>query len=431
MLAAAVAVTSAANWVPARWNSNDPNSLELVSETPVNCLLLERPLWSAAFAKAAAARGIAVLGVAHSTAEGAAAEAAGLSGVVYEGDFEVPANSLRLTSRAALRLNGSLLGTTQGVWPGIRTDIKAAPTGGPWIDTNSGFLRFLRAAAPAPVWIANQPPTGQVLPVSRYLQAIGDAAIVGARWVVSLDDGFSRRLLAREPKALADWKAIGAELAFFEAHPEWRTLKPFGRLAIVQDPSTGALLSGGVLDMIAVKHTPVVPVPPAELTDSALANARMAVDVDPSALTPEQRDLLKGFARRGGTVLTGPPGWKFPPPRADQITLTQQELTRVDDVWKGINSMIGRTNLGVRLFNVSGVLSSLLGDAEGKRLVLELLNYTSYPVESITVQMAGRYSSATLYEPGQPPRKLEVYETEDGTGVDIDRLSVSAAIEIE
>ena len=267
--------------------------------------------------------------------------------------------------------------------------------------------------------------------MARYLQAIADAAIVGARWVVALDDDFNGRLLSGQPKALADWKRIAAELSFFEAHKDWRNLKPYGRLAIVEDPSSGALLSGGVLDMIAVKHTPVRPVPLAKLKDSALDGATMAVNVEPDATSPAQKAALRSFTRTGGTLLNAPPGWKIPVPRSGQITLDKKELDQIDDIWKDINSMIGRANLGVRLFNVSGMLSSLLSDPEGKRVVLQLVNYTSYPVESITVHMLGKYSHVTLYEPGEGPRQLETFSTEDGTGVDIDRVTVSAALVLE
>jgi hypothetical protein len=440
------ATVSVADWVPARWTSNEPKTLDLVAATPVNCLLVEQPDWSAAFSDQAASRGIVVLGVVHGADDPAAvlkrvAETK-LGGIVLEGDFDADRAAkldsagkvvIHLPPRAEMRLatEAEVVGTNQGVWPGVRVEAKAAATGGPWIDTNSGFLRFARAATDAPIWIANRPPEKSVLPVAHYLQAVSDAAMVGGRWVVALDDEFNRRLLAREPKAVADWNRIGAQLRFFEDHKEWRALKPYGQLAIVEDPSSGALLSGGVLDMIAVKHTPVRPVPLAKLTAASLHGASMAVNVDPEAVSSGQKEALRSFTRGGGTLLTVPPGWKFPAPRKDQITLGKKELDQIDDIWKDINSMIGRTNLGARLFNVSGMLSSLLGDADAKRVVLELVNYTSYPVESITVHMLGKYTRAMLYTPEKPPRALEIYSTEDGTGIDIDQVAVSAALVLE
>ena len=36
----------------------------------------------------------------------------------------------------------------------------------------------------------------------------------------------------------------------------------------------------------------------------------MAVNVDGDSLTAEQKEVLRAFTRSGGTLLTGPPGWK-------------------------------------------------------------------------------------------------------------------------
>ena len=69
MLLALLMIAAAPDWVPARWQSSDPNSLELLAHTPINCLLLEQAYWSPAFAKAAAKRGIVTLGVIHPAAD--------------------------------------------------------------------------------------------------------------------------------------------------------------------------------------------------------------------------------------------------------------------------------------------------------------------------------------------------------------------------
>ncbi len=57
--------TNINSWVPARWNSHDLKSLDLVQKTPVNCLLLEERDWDPAFIEEADRRGIATLGVIH------------------------------------------------------------------------------------------------------------------------------------------------------------------------------------------------------------------------------------------------------------------------------------------------------------------------------------------------------------------------------
>ncbi|HWR51034.1 MAG TPA: hypothetical protein VN428_08000 [Bryobacteraceae bacterium] len=429
-------------WVPARWNTPDPKSLDLIQGTPFNCLLVDRPHWRAELSDRAAEAGIQVLGVVRpgelEDAAGAA-ERARLSGLVLEGDF-ASGTADRLSSagvvielppRAAMRFTGAVAGTYQGIWPGIRMDQKAAATGGPWVDTNYGFLAFARASSEAaPVWIANTPPPKTVLKVEKYLHAISDAAIAGARWVVALDPDFERRLFAREAAAVRDWKRIAEHARFYEEHRTWSEWPSHGRLAIVQEAS-GALYSGGILDMIAVKHTPVRAVPVAKLSPAALAGATMAVNADPEAVEPEQKEAFRLFARGGGTILTAPTGWKLPPPSKETITLGKDDVAKLDEVWKGINSMIGRANLGARLFNVSGMLSALTASPDGSTLALQLVNYTDYPVESITVHVLGKYARATLHEPGRPPRQLDIYAIEEGAGVDIPEVGAAAALVLE
>jgi len=53
MLLALLLIASVGNWTPARWSSADPETLPLLRETPINCVLMERDNWSAEFAKSA------------------------------------------------------------------------------------------------------------------------------------------------------------------------------------------------------------------------------------------------------------------------------------------------------------------------------------------------------------------------------------------
>jgi hypothetical protein len=279
--------------------------------------------------------------------------------------------------------------------------------------------------------MANQPPPKTVVTGGRYLQAIADAAISGARWVLALDDDFAARLARREAKTMVDWKRMADLLRYFEQHPEWRGMQEYGKLAIVQDPAKGGLLSGGILDMIAVKHTPVRPVPRQHLSAESLAGATMAVNVDADALTPEQKEVLSNFTHGGGMLLTGPPGWKDSSPQGDKITLDKAELDRLNDIWRDVNSMVGRRNMGVRLFNVSSMLSNLLASADGKTAVVHLVNYSDFPVENVAVHFPAEYKRATLTTPEGVEKSLEVYPTEEGGGVDLDKVLVCATIKLE
>ena len=78
-------------WVPARWNGTSPQSLDLLSGTPINCLLVNS--YSPEFVTRAAARGIVTMAVLKPGADPAdparQAIRAGLQGIVLEGDFPV------------------------------------------------------------------------------------------------------------------------------------------------------------------------------------------------------------------------------------------------------------------------------------------------------------------------------------------------------
>jgi hypothetical protein len=446
-----------ADWVPVRWSSTDPKTLALLNKTPVNCLLLDwQPAKASAlssFAVQAAAQGIAPLAVLRpggdTVAAARTASGAKMAGIVLEGDFpEGTASGVRgaaggapvieLTTRNQMKLGGSdpVIGTFQGVWAGIQiTDngkAKAAPSGAAWIDTNAGFLRAARAWGNNAIWLANLPPEHTVITPERYMQMIGDAGMVGARWVVALDSDFSDRLYRQDAPAVRDWKRIAEMLQYFETHREWRRLNPGGQLALVQPVGEGALLSGGILDMIAVKHTPVQAVPPQRLSADALRGKTMAVNVDKDALDPEQKAILTQFTRSGGTLLTGPPQWKEATPTdKNRITLDETQLKRIDEMWHDMQAMIGRKNLVVRLFNVSSMLSNMLVSADGNEVYVQLVNYSEYPVENVTVHVLGEWHHAKLITPDGKEKDLEVYKNDEGTGVDIDSVGVVATVRLE
>ena len=93
--------------------------------------------------------------------------------------------------------------------------------------------------------------------------------------------------------------------------------------------------------------------------------------------------------------------------------------------------MVGRQNLGVRLFNVSSMLSNFVASTDGKTAVLQLVNYSDFPVENVTVHFTGDYRRATLIAPDSAVQSLEIYPTDDGGGVDIAKVAVCAAVKLE
>src|ERR1017187_6390254 len=86
-LLASVAPPSA--WVPARWNGTNPKALDLLSGTPINCLLLNS--YSPDFVARATERVLVLLAVLKPGPDPSdparKAIQAGLQGIVLEGDF--------------------------------------------------------------------------------------------------------------------------------------------------------------------------------------------------------------------------------------------------------------------------------------------------------------------------------------------------------
>ncbi|MEO8130096.1 MAG: hypothetical protein ABJF23_07995 [Bryobacteraceae bacterium] len=111
--------------------------------------------------------------------------------------------------------------------------------------------------------------------------------------------------------------------------------------------------------------------------------------------------------------------------------MSTDDVKVLDEIWKEMNTMIGRRNLGARLFNVSSMLSNLSKTSDGKQTILQLVNYSDFPAEAVTVHLLGNFRIAKLYSPDAPVKSIPVYENEEGTGIDIDRIGVSATLVLE
>jgi len=439
MLAAMAVAASLASCVPMRWIDTSPNSLALLKDAPVTCLLLEEPQWP--LIDEIRKRNLRALAVIRYPGQSERAASTAADAVVTEGYFRISISKpvIALTTRRGLRfdLPDEVIGTWQGVWPGIEIEhsgpksTTAAPTGSAWINTNTGFLRYAKSASQSAFWIANLPPEDVEFTASRYQQAIADAGAVGARWVVALDSKFSKRLLARDALALAGWKRIGATLRFYEDNKHWREWKPWAQLAIVQDAASGALVTGNLLDMLSVMNTPVRAVPSRELNRAKLEGTQVTVTIDPQSYTPQQLELVKQFAASGGKVVSGPEKWKMPLPEGDQITFNKQQYKALEAIWPELHIAVQRKNFGVRMFNVSGTLTYLQRGPGERQVVLQLINFTDFVVENITAFVQGKYRKAVLHAPGEAPRAMTIYDAPEGTGVEIDKLGVSGAVVLE
>jgi hypothetical protein len=146
----------------------------------VKCILVEHRNRTPALLHTARQKHIATLGVIHpgirSVEQARDGARLKLDGVGLEGEYDPTAlQSLRaatagltvveLASRGRMRLDGGgpITGAWQGLWPGIQIEhgggaATAGPTSTPWINTNTGFLRFARAATDSAICVGKRPP---------------------------------------------------------------------------------------------------------------------------------------------------------------------------------------------------------------------------------------------------------------------------------
>jgi hypothetical protein len=183
-------------------------------------------------------------------------------------------------------------------------------------------------------------------------------------------------------------------------------MRAYGRLAVAQRFEQGGFVSGGILDMIAVQHVPVRPV---------------------AAKPPQGLEIIVD----GKVAAKAPEGWRFPEMKAGEFAIRKEDLPKLDPIWKAVKEVADGKNLGVRVFNAPSMLSNPLVSEDGKKLALLLVNYAGYPAEAITVHVAGRWSKASLLMPNEPAKRLQLYPVRDGVGLEIERIGVSAAIELE
>jgi hypothetical protein len=371
----------AAQCVPAHWFSPDPKSLDLLAETRISCLIVDRANWNPALVSEAHTKGLKVLAT-DASSPGADATVA-------------------FDTREHVHAGTGLVAIGQGVWPGLRTgdDVVATPSAAPWVDTNLGYLRYLRSEVSDAIWVASRPPPGQAFPLRRYEQVMGDAALAGARWIIDIDEKMASSLVAGDPAARKDWSQLTRLAAFLRAIPDLGKLEPYSRLGVSVAPPTGGLVSGGVLDMIGAQHIPF-------------------------HVVNTGKGMEQFFDFADNSIV------KFPKTSLGRTLVRAEDVGSLEPVYRRVEVIVGRTNFGLRVFNGAGILSapySLPGGAVG----ILLVNYTSYPAENITLHVLGTWKKATLEAPGQPPKTLNIYSVKTATAVEIDSLDLAGFVRVE
>jgi hypothetical protein len=449
----------------------DPATLELLKSSPFNCLLVT---WSAgtdaelerrqqallkAYIGRARGQNIAVLGLVYPGGDpqkaAAAAGEAQLDGLVLEGEFSpavVRELSTAMVSRnrtavvipisssaASIRTAGVPVAAVTGVSPSARTladmGIRSAPSTEPWIESNLWLARSFRLTPVwRPVWIGYQPDGGTAADYGRF---VADAAAGGGRWIAALDDGLRTKLRRNDAAALAVWQQLGSYLRFAEQHAEWRAFLPYGNLGLILDTAAAdADMADEYLKLVARRQVPYRLVPRSGVSVASLDGLRAVLATALAPPTAAERKELLGFAEGGGLVFAGP-SWGNPP-KDQPFAETRFGKGRItvyanDDPETVAREMkeLSLEESGMLAFNVPSVLTYASRSPEGKRLLIQLLNYSSAPATAISLRVNGTFRTARLFVPDGAPAGLTVSRESGRTDIAIPKLSLWGGVLLE
>ena len=308
------------------------------------------------------------------------------------------------------------MAAVEGVSPSARNladmGIRAAPSTEPWIESNVWLVRSFRlSSAWRPVWIGYQPDGGTAATMRDPWRT--------RRWREDAGSWRSTTVCARNcagtmPPRWLSGSSIGACLEFAEQHADWRRFVPYGNLGIDPGhrrrgprhggrvPEAGGAPPGALSRDRAIR---------AESTAS-LAGLRAVLATELAPPTDGERKVLAAFAESGGWWWPDPPGaiLRKTQPFAEiplgkgRVAVYQGSRSRNDRPrHEGTASL---KEAGMVAFNVPSVIT-YAQQADGKRMLVQLLNYSNSPATAITIRVNGTFKTARLFAPDAEPANLD------------------------
>jgi len=327
---------------------------------------------------------------------------------------------------------GSPIGISDGVWPevtwGKNNNQQAGPTGEPWVNSNGWLIRYARSrAGKREVWLKSDPPEKpETLEENAFRFAVIEAAAFGAvrpAWVPD-DQNAPGRL-----------RAIGADLQWLNTHPEWAQWDVPAQLVVISSFSGDeADFAGEVLNLSARLDLPVD-----VLGQKSLSIYRAALWLDSEADVA----ALRAFVQGGGLLICkhNALGGRLKPalhPRYDLFELGKGRVAVAKKEWDDpfvlaadAHLLLSRRWDDVRLFNASAIQFRFALREDGRRAVVQLLNYTLREAASpITLQLRRPARAARWHLLGQADAKALTLQ-QAGREWPLPPFPLYAAVELE
>jgi hypothetical protein len=383
--------------IPMRWPSQWRNSsaLQRLSNTHINCLLIEEPGPLSSVVEQAKKNGIRVI---HGTSE--------LPGITV----------------------------VEGVWPGVRLSrtggqntASSGPTGLPWVNSNGWEIRLMAALnAKSTIWVDVTPKDSS----ASYPMCVADVASCGGNWIISLDDKLAAGIERGDAEPMETWKGLVESVEFFATHNDWSS---YGGSAVVGVLSSFSdedkALSWEVVKLLTRTTEQYRVIPTGSFSANSLSGLQAVLCPDPDLPGEELRKQLLDFVGNGGLLITrsawhGMPGtpadWDHP--RYDGRVLGKGSIAVAKskdsaDAYMMANDAVvlvsHRFDL-LRFWNAGSVGAYMSEASDGKRAVVQMVFYARElngkmslgGPENATVRVAGRYRTARLLTFGKQPVAL-------------------------
>lgn len=428
-------------WVPLSWPSawKDPESLDWITGTPINCLVFEAGLPdSDLLLREARRRQLAIVDWTKPESSGIAA--GGAAKIPWNGPHPIAA-------------------ITDAAWPGIRMSstrnrdvVDAGPTGAPWIDANGWLVQLARARAPEKtIWLISKPQDDRrdIVIENVHQLAVADAAAGGAKWLVSLGEQLAQELAARKKSAIVRWRKLVGALRFFEEHRTWAASQSRAVVAVLSTFSgADEFLATEVLNLAARRNLLHSVLLTGQAAAADFKPLKAIICVDEEAPAEVLRRKLEAFVRAGGVLIA--PAWagtlsaaakpvNSPTPGYDVRQLGRGRVavhtTRWEDpylVAADAHILISHREDPLTLFNGGSLLAWHLAASGGGGELVELVQYAAESEgQPVSLRLRRGYSSVKLTTL-ETPAAVEIRQVKvrDGIELALPRFGVFAALEL-
>jgi hypothetical protein len=409
----------AKNWTPMQWPKQwkDTSMLDVLKGTAITHLLLDNSPDLKPVAAAAQQRGLKVV---------------------------VPGSKISGVSVVA------------GDWPGIKiTDTgtvdraAAGPTGNPWVDSNGWNVSLESEMNPdSDVWVTAQP----VPPRENkeaYVIAFVDAAIHGARWIISLDEKLVDGIAGKTTEAMTTWNAITSAAGFFAAKKSWTDYRIEGVFGILSDfAGDNETMGKELLNLLARAPQQYRILVKARFQPALLAGVKAIVYADVQPPAAALKKAVIDFVQNGGALVTGPQWGAVPGASASKMEHPRFAISELgkgkiavakgtlDDPWllaRDAQVILSHRHELLRFWNGGAVGASVRTSADGKQTLTQMVFYGAVSgVGNPTVWIAGKYRSAKYWTIEQPtPQSLPMEVQMNGVEFQLPAVAQYAALELE